>query len=113
MDKYTLDGHTPVPAEDLLQWVEWMQNAETSVAVDRVDGATVSTAFLGLDHRHGRSGRPVLFETLVFDGVLDQEMKRYATWDEAEAGHALMLAKVREAGEATAQPLRPQRPSSP
>lgn len=30
-------------------------------------------------------------------GVLNQEQERYATWEEAEAGHAALVARVREA----------------
>jgi hypothetical protein len=35
-----------------------------------------------------------LFETMVFGGPLNGEMDRYATWDEAEAGHKAMLDAV-------------------
>ena len=54
--------------------------------------------FLGLDHSFG-SGPPLLFETMVFGGPLDEEMDRYTTWDEAEAGHKAMVKRVQESGE--------------
>lgn len=53
----------------------------------------VSTVFLGLDHRHG-DGTPLLFETLVFGGPLADEMVRYTSWDQAQAGHNKMVALV-------------------
>lgn len=55
----------------------------------------VSTVFLGLDHSWS-GPPPLLFETMVFGGTLDQEQVRYSTWDEAEAGHAAMVAKVND-----------------
>jgi len=49
--------------------------------------------FLGLNHSFGE-GPPLLFETMVFGGALDQEQARYTTWEQAEAGHKQMLARV-------------------
>jgi hypothetical protein len=50
----------------------------------------VSTIWLGLDHNHGR-GRPIIFETMVFGGPLDQEMLRYYTEEQAREGHEFIL----------------------
>jgi hypothetical protein len=35
---------------------------------------------------------------MVFGGPLDQEQDRCTTWDEAEAMHAAMVARVKEQG---------------
>ena len=40
----------------------------------------------------------MLFETMVFGGPMDQEQDRCTTWDEAEAMHAAMVARVKEQG---------------
>jgi hypothetical protein len=69
------------------------------VALDDINGATVSTVFLGIDHRYGPDGPPVLFETMVFGGPLDQEQERCCTWDEAEMMHARMVERVRNAND--------------
>lgn len=53
----------------------------------------VSTVWLGLNHNYG-SGRPLIFETMVFGGELDNEMDRYSTLDEAIAGHQRMVERV-------------------
>lgn len=92
--RYILDGHAPVPCEDLMQWGRWLEGADTRVASDSRGGVTVSTVFLGLDHRFG-PGPPLIFETMAFpaDGS-DEECERYSTWDEAVAGHEAMCAKV-------------------
>lgn len=68
----------------------------------------VSTVFLGIDHSFSEDGPPVLFETMVFlnveedetdpsittgeidgnvYGMRDQYMQRYCTWPEAFSGH--------------------------
>jgi hypothetical protein len=98
-DKYILDGRNPVKADDLLAWGKWMQSANRKVAYDvPFPGIRVSTVFLGLDHAFGGIG-PILFETMVFGGPLDQEQERYSTWEEAEAGHAAILERVKVAGD--------------
>jgi hypothetical protein len=98
-DKYILDGHEPVPCDDLLTWGRWFQTAERRVAKTQVGLYRVSTVFLGLDHRMGDAGRPLLFETMVFDAGKDGDeadfgFDRYATWAEAEAGHARAVAEA-------------------
>lgn len=92
-DHYILDGKKAVLA-DLMTWVESFKNTEVRiVAKTEVGDAEVSTVFLGLDHQFG-DGPPLIFETLVFGGSLDQEMDRYTTWEQAEAGHAAMVNRV-------------------
>ncbi|MCG8460126.1 MAG: hypothetical protein MI919_27910, partial [Holophagales bacterium] len=61
-----------------------------------VNGSDVSTVFLGLDHNWG-DGPPLIYETLVMGGPLSDEMDRYSTWAEAEAGHAKMLERIKPA----------------
>jgi hypothetical protein len=60
------------------------------------DGKYVSTVFLGLDHNYDSTGPPILFETMVFaerEGFDDQDMERYATFEEAVQGHRDMVEK--------------------
>lgn len=63
------------------------------VAYDDLGYCSVSTVFLWLDHAMAFDTEPILFETMVFGGPLDQEMERYATWSEAAAGHARMVLR--------------------
>jgi hypothetical protein len=69
----------------------------------------VSTVWLGLDHSHGFSVRPLIFETCVFDhhDLVENEflrspypqsyvMQRYATADSAKRGHRRIIKKLRE-----------------
>ena len=96
---YILVGHMPV-AVDMMTWAQSLGRNEARVVAQTTinDRCWVSTVFLGLDHNHSRrGGEPILFETMVFGGPLDGEMMRYATWDQAERGHAEMLTEVRKA----------------
>jgi hypothetical protein len=106
--KYILDGKTPVPCEDVIEWGKWFENADRHVAKDEIGEVMVSTVFLGLDNGSG-IGAPVLFETMVFNGPLDQECERYSTWDEAEVGHKAMLERVKNMSSSAGANLPPER----
>jgi predicted DNA-binding transcriptional regulator AlpA len=57
----------------VLTWARWFETAERTVASDHVGDVHVSTVFLALDHNFGLEGPPVLWETMIFGGELDQE----------------------------------------
>lgn len=91
---YTLDGHEPVPAYDILEFGKWLETADTTVGKTTVNGILVSTVFLALDHNFG-GGTPILFESMLFAGDDQSEMmQRYCTWDEAEEGHWRLVAAL-------------------
>ncbi len=99
MYQYVLDGDgEPQKCDDLLEWAKWMT---ASVAGDgrRVartwvsQEVKVSTVFLAID-RGFTGNAPVLWETMVFGGELDEETERYASRADAEAGHARMVERV-------------------
>lgn len=92
-DHYILEGKTAVKCSSLMEWATWFDKAERWVARDTIGDSVVSTIFLGCDHSFGDP--PLLFETMVFGGALDQEMDRYRTWEEAELGHQNMVDRVR------------------
>ena len=83
---YILDGHTVVVCDNVLQWAMWFKKANRHIDKTIKGEVEVSTVFLGLDHSFG-DGAPLLFETMIFGGEHDQYQERYATWEEAEAGH--------------------------
>jgi hypothetical protein len=89
---YILDGHEPVPC-DMMTWAEFVVTTDRHVRLTHQDGVTISTVFLGIDHAWGH-GKPELFETMVFGFDDGRDVERYATWDEAEAGHDRWVAKV-------------------
>lgn len=96
---WRLDGHQPVPATREQFGAQFERPEVRRVAYDEIGEANVSTVFLGLDHNYG-DGPPLLFETMVFGLPGETEYQwRYATWDEAVAGHERAVVAVREGRE--------------
>lgn len=66
-----------------------------------VDGATlaVSTVWLGVNYNFAGDGPPLIFETMVFGEhpLADAACWRYATEDEARAGHENVVKALRAA----------------
>lgn len=106
---YVLEGDdNKVVETDLLTWARWLENANRHVAWTQVTSQiTVSTVFLGIDHRFDDKGPPLLFETMVFapdhvkpeggDWFWGNWMWRYSSWDDAETGHKAAVRRVRAA----------------
>jgi hypothetical protein len=99
---YILDGHTPIPTDEVFTWSTWFEEANRHVAKTTLEGGIyVSTVFLGIDHSWTESGPPILFETMVFDPRrprleqwVEEYTRRYTTWEEAEAGHKQVVEEV-------------------
>ncbi len=95
-DLYKLDyNHKPVPCS-LLEWGELIRDIEKRrVAYDNVNGDTVSTVFLGIDH--GFEDKKLLFETMIFKAKRSLDYcERYSTWDEAFEGHNKAIEWVKD-----------------
>ena len=98
-DTYILEGHTPVPCDDILTWAKWLQANEDKrrVAIDEINSATISTVFLGLNHAFGY-GPPLIFETMVFTPPSSHSecyCARCSTWNEALEQHRVACEWVR------------------
>jgi len=97
---YILDEHHNTKQVSLLEWGRWLERADTRVAYTKFEcGVWISTVFLGLDHRFGDKGPPLLFETMVFEMTMEgggDEMWRYSTWDDAETGHKAIVRRVKQ-----------------
>ncbi len=108
---YQLDANGDVvESPSLMAWAMWYETADRKVARDRTGDFDVSTVFLGLDHGFEPDGKPVLWETCVFDhgkptrytmgGVTHEScesdvLRRYASRDDARRGHAETLDTCR------------------
>lgn len=83
-----------VPAE-LDEAMDFFSNSPRRFVgkTDVTDEVSVSTVFLCFDH--GINGaRPLVFETMVFGGILDAYQRRYRTYDGAKVGHAEIVRMV-------------------
>ncbi len=75
----------------MLQAAKLMQDPKYKIIRQDTNGAyLVSTVWLGLDHRFGGIGDPMIFETMVFEGRevgLEVYTRRYTTEESAIEGH--------------------------
>ena len=92
---YVLDENRVCVPADLMTWARWFESNDhlRIVAQTKAGEADVSTVFIGLDHAF-RDGPREVFETMVFGGPHDGHQVRYATWDQAEVGHAETVRMV-------------------
>jgi len=95
---YILLDRTPI-AVDMMTWAMWFENADNRriARTEISERCHVSTVFLGLDRNWTMSGDPVVFESMVFGGPLDQEQRRYRSYAEAERGHQELVTEARKA----------------
>ena len=102
---YKLDeNHNPVPCDNFLEWADWMDESDTTVAVTNVGEFLISTVFLGLDRSFFGEGGPILFETMVFDHEIHSVYcSRARTWDEAVIMHNATVTLYLHGGYETSQ----------
>ena len=84
---------------DLFTWARWFEKADRKVANDAssAPAATCPRSFSVWTIHSEWAARPLLFETMVFGGPLDGEQAWYSTWEEAAAGHAELVEKIKAA----------------
>jgi hypothetical protein len=66
------------------------------VGLTKILWITVSTVFLGIDHRFDLSPgtKPILWETMIFGGKHDQYQQRYTSEADAKNGHIVAVLLV-------------------
>lgn len=86
----------PVAEPDLEKWALFFENLDRRrVEFTRVGPAAVSTVFLAINHAWGE-GPPVLWETMIFGGPMDNHQERCAgSREQAIAMHFDTVAKAR------------------
>lgn len=98
---YRLDENkNPVPCSSF-EFAMQHEDFETHkrVALTKLGPYAVSTVFLSIDHSFGGSGKPVLFETMIWSDKTGAQIffnyqSRYCTWDEAKEGHDVIVQLV-------------------
>jgi hypothetical protein len=90
-DFYDRQGHRL----ELMEWARLFEdNNYKRVALDEVGDYVVSTVWMGSDHNYWPTGRPLIFETMVFAAgdwndtsrprsLPELDMRRYTTEEEA------------------------------
>ena len=96
---YKLDENkNPVPCSNIEAESQYrdFENYRRVALTEFVDGSSLSTVFLVIDHRHIEEDHPVLFESMYFcDGDdNDQDLRRYCSWREALKGHEAWVKEI-------------------
>lgn len=108
---YILKDKIALPCADVTKWAEFMATEDRRVARTQYDNIIISTVFLGIDHRMGKKGDPILFETMIFEdenygspvpfSLSNNEFsiigdnRRYSFYAEAEEGHEKICGEVK------------------
>ncbi len=78
-----------------ISYGEWSElaNGDRRVSKTTGDAYRVSTVYVGLEYGDNDKGRPLIYETMVFPNNSRSEVdcRRYATREEAEAGHSELV----------------------
>lgn len=97
MGYYDKDGNEI----DLRRWsILFSDRRYQVVKQTEVGSFTISTVWLGIDHGFGRSEKPIIFETMIFNHDKDDrdflhEQHRYASLDSALAHHEELVVQAR------------------
>jgi hypothetical protein len=90
---YARDGR---PLTSVLEWGFLHSNlAYIHVRATMVGDVEVSTVWIGIPQAGSTPERPLIYETMIFGGKLDECAWRYATEAEAEQGHDDAVEQVR------------------
>lgn len=99
IEYYARDG-TPMTEDEWLR--SFSLDPEEFRRIKRValtefgdDDIRVSTVWLGLNHNWDPDGPPLIFETMVFGGPLDNEVWRCTTEAQAVEQHGFVVSLVR------------------
>jgi len=77
VDTYILSkDKKAIPEPDPIKWSKSRKKSNWLVKKSIASDVEISTVFLGIDHSFSGSKEPLLFETMVFGGPLDQKMDR-------------------------------------
>jgi hypothetical protein len=104
---YILRNGEVVEEPDYQKWSAWFESDFQEVelvAESRLGTSTVSTRFLALDMTLSQDSPPLVFETRVKGGWLDNQWERFASLEEAAAGHESWVERVQQADQENSLP---------
>ena len=95
--RYYIFENNQVEKVSFEKWAIWYQTAnrkiEKTIVLSEIE---VSTIFLSIDHNFYKSGKPILFETMIFGGALDGYQWRYTDLEAAKKGHLEAIKEVKK-----------------
>lgn len=86
---YILKNKRVIQTNNFLEWTMWTSDFKNRrIALTNFpDGESISTVFLTLNAQWLTGYPPILFETMIFGGPLDEYCERYSTYEQAIKGH--------------------------
>lgn len=85
---------------NIIEMAEWFglqhTQAYCQLRLDKINGVEISTMWIGIGN--DKQPKPMIFETMTFtddDGDWDRLARRYATEEEALAGHEAICERIR------------------
>lgn len=88
---FKLIGKKIVATDNVIDWGRWLEySGQRVIRQTHANGFIVSTIFIGLDQGHGRTKKPLLFETMVFS-VDPSDEKDYLQSRAATLHHAKII----------------------
>ncbi len=102
MEEYVLVDGVPAREPDIDKWLLSQKDhaaRKVNETTLRVKGRTVAvhTAFLGVSYEDDAKNRPLCFETMIFGLTGDNYQARYATREDALAGHEIAVEHAERA----------------
>ena len=94
---YILHDDEVIEEPEYTKWIQWYGESYEKIrciASTKVKYGTVSTVFLALNMTLSKTDPPMLFETRVTGGWLDDEWERFSSLEDAKAGHEVWVARV-------------------
>ena len=104
---YILCDGDVIEEPDYTKWSAWFESTYKGVeliAESRLGGSTVSTRFLALSMMLDQDSPPMVFETTVDGGWLDNQRERFSSLEEATAGHENWVRRVKESDDENGLP---------
>jgi hypothetical protein len=89
------DGNA-IKADNMHEWSIYFKSDKRVVkkTLWKEKCITVSSVFLGIDHSCGDDNGPILYETMVFGGCMDDECYRYKTRQETLEAHDKIVRSI-------------------
>jgi len=93
---YKLDENKKVVPCTVEEWARRFDQDDRVVGRTTIGSILVSTVFTGMDYDFSGEGPPILWETMIFrlERQLSDCDRCSGTWEDAEAMHARMVAKL-------------------
>lgn len=68
-----------IPEPDVIEWAKWFETNNRRIVRTEFKYCHLSSVFLALDHNYLCMGDPILYETMIFNGLFGDYQTRYSS----------------------------------